>query len=142
MRGGHSQDLHNCINRTLQVSMKYSFTEHVLYPFIPILEFLSSVGALYHLQTRLRSLNSFICALICKGLYMILLQLPFYPRGLPFSTYAPSGVGRVKTPIHFHCVLHAKRGVGVQIACNIAYALNGRPRLTFLPKLPSANVYL
>ena len=33
-----------------------------------------------------------------------------------------------KSPIHFHCVLHAnKRGEGVQIACKIAYVLNGRP---------------
>ena len=35
---------------------------------------------------------------------------------LPFSTYAPRGArgGRVKSPIHFHCVLHAnkKRGGG------------------------------
>ena len=28
---------------------------------------------------------------------------------------------------HFYCVLHAKRGEGVQIACKIAYVLNGRP---------------
>ena len=27
------------------------------------------------------------------------------------------GVGGVKPPIHFHCVLHAKRGGGVQKAC-------------------------
>ena len=33
----------------------------------------------------------------------------------------------VKPPIHFHCVLHAKRGRGVQKACTIAYVLNGRP---------------
>ena len=33
-------------------------------------------------------------------------------RGLPFSTYAPKGGGGggVKPPIHFHYVLHAKRG--------------------------------
>ena len=35
------------------------------------------------------------------------------------------GVGRVKPPIHFHCVLLAKRG-WVEIACKIAYVLNGR----------------
>ena len=29
--------------------------------------------------------------------------------GLPFSTYAPRGVGGVKPPLHFHCELHAKR---------------------------------
>ena len=33
-----------------------------------------------------------------------------YTWGLPFSTYAPSGVGEVKPSIHFHCVLHAKKG--------------------------------
>ena len=34
--------------------------------------------------------------------------------GLPLSTYAPRGVGAgVKSPIHLHCALHAKRwGVG------------------------------
>ena len=32
--------------------------------------------------------------------------------GLPFSTYAPRGGGGFKSPIHFHCVLHAKRGGG------------------------------
>ena len=47
--------------------------------------------------------------------------------GLPLITYAPrgSGVG-VKPLIHFHCLLHAKRGKGVQIACIIAYVLNRR----------------
>ena len=41
--------------------------------------------------------------------------------------------GGFKSPIHFHCVLHAKRGEGIQIACIIAYVLNGRPlwRLNF-----------
>ena len=33
-------------------------------------------------------------------------------RGLPFSTYAPRGGGGFNSPIHFHCVLHAKRGGG------------------------------
>ena len=33
--------------------------------------------------------------------------------GLPLITYAARGRGRgVKSPIHFHCVLHAKRGGG------------------------------
>ena len=35
--------------------------------------------------------------------------------------------GGVKSPIHLHFVLCAKRGRGVQIACKIAYVLNGRP---------------
>ena len=40
--------------------------------------------------------------------------------------YAPRGRGA--SPIHFHCVSHAKRGgEGVQIACKIAYILNRRP---------------
>ena len=31
-------------------------------------------------------------------------------RGFPFSMYAPRGTGEgVKSPIHFHCILHAKR---------------------------------
>ena len=33
-------------------------------------------------------------------------------RGLPLTTYAPRGGGGVKSPIHFQCVLHAKRGGG------------------------------
>ena len=34
-------------------------------------------------------------------------------RGLPLITYAPRGRGGgVKPPIHFYCVLHAKRGGG------------------------------
>ena len=35
----------------------------------------------------------------------------FY-RGLPLSTYATRGGGAFKSSIHFHCVLHAKRGGG------------------------------
>ena len=49
-------------------------------------------------------------------------------RGFPFSTYTPRGRGGIKSPIHFHCVLHAKQGGGgVQITCKIAYVLNGKP---------------
>ena len=33
-------------------------------------------------------------------------------RGLPFSTYAPRGGRGFESPIHFYCVLHAKRGGG------------------------------
>ena len=48
--------------------------------------------------------------------------------GLPLITYAPrGGGGGSKPPIHFHCVLHAKRGEGVQIAFKHAYVINGRP---------------
>ena len=45
------------------------------------------------------------------------------------------GRGGVKSPIHFHCVLHAKRGEGVQKACKIAYVLSGRP-----PNLPFSRL--
>ena len=41
------------------------------------------------------------------------------PGGILCSTYAPRG-GGVKSSIHFHYILHAKRGKGVQIACQIA----------------------
>ena len=50
-----------------------------------------------------------------------------WARGLPLITYAPRGRGGVKPPIHFYCVLHAKRGEGVQKACTNAYVINGRP---------------
>ena len=45
-------------------------------------------------------------------------------------THLGGGDG-VESPIHFYCVLHAKRGEGVQIACKIAYVLNGRPHSLF-----------
>ena len=33
--------------------------------------------------------------------------------GIPFSTYTPRGRGGgVKRLIHFHCILHAKKGGG------------------------------
>ena len=38
--------------------------------------------------------------------------------GHPLIKYAPKGRGGVKSPIHFHCVLHAKKGgKGDRIAC-------------------------
>ena len=37
------------------------------------------------------------------------------------------GGGGVKPFIHFHCVLHEKRGSGVKKTCKIAYVINGRP---------------
>ena len=53
--------------------------------------------------------------------------------GLLLITYAPSRRGGgVKPPIHFYCVLHAKRGEGVQIACNIAYVINGRTHIHYI----------
>ena len=48
-------------------------------------------------------------------------------RGLRSITYAPWGGGGGKPPIHLYCVLHTKRGEGVQIACKIVYVINGRP---------------
>ena len=43
-------------------------------------------------------------------------------------TYGKRGV---KSPIHLHCVLHAKGGEGVQIAGKIAYVINGRPHISY-----------
>ena len=40
--------------------------------------------------------------------FRYVLVIPLW--GLPFSTYAPIGEeAGVKSPIHFHCILHAKR---------------------------------
>ena len=70
--------------------------------------------------------------------------------GLPFSTailFAPSllrthlrEVGGLRPPIHLHCVLHAKRGGGVQIACKTAYVLNGRPPNCKMRALPESTL--
>ena len=38
------------------------------------------------------------------------------------------GGGGIKSPINLLWVLHEKNGEGVQIACEIAYKLNGRPQ--------------
>ena len=72
----------------------------------------------------------YVCIYIHTHIYIyrpIYIYIYIY-RGLPLITYAPSGVGGLKPPLHFHCVLHAKRG-WVQITCKIAYVLNGRPRI-------------
>ena len=50
----------------------------------------------------------------------------------PKSATVTQGEG-VKSPIHFHCVLHAEKkgrggGEGVQIPCKNAYVLKGRPQ--------------
>ena len=50
------------------------------------------------------------------------------PRGLPFSTYAPRGDGGFKFPIHFYCILHAKRGGG------------GLDSLLFTPPPPTSTL--
>ena len=59
----------------------------------------------------------------------------FKLRGLPFSTYAPWGRcvcgGGVKSPLRITC----KRGDGVQIACKIAYVLNGRRLMDMCAKI-------
>ena len=57
---------------------------------------------------------------------------------LPLITYAPRGRG-VKPPIHFYCVLHAKRMEGVQKACINEYVINGRP-YSFSSILPDAAI--
>ena len=51
--------------------------------------------------------NCSICHMI-TNLYKSFMTI----RGLPLITYAPRERGGVKSPIHFHCVLHAKRGGG------------------------------
>ena len=41
-----------------------------------------------------------------------------------FPSKGRRGGGGFKSPIHFHCVLHAKRGGGgVQIACKIVHVI-------------------
>ena len=50
-------------------------------------------------------------------------------RGLAYARGGGGGGGGVERPIHFHCILHAKRkggGGGVQITCKIAYIIYGR----------------
>ena len=49
----------------------------------------------------------------------------------PSINYVRTQGEGVKPSIHFYCVLHAKRGEGVQIACKIAYVINGRPVLNY-----------
>ena len=51
-------------------------------------------------------------------------------RGLPFSTYAPrggGGGGHVSYTFPLRITCKKGGGEGVQIACKIAYVLNGRP---------------
>ena len=49
--------------------------------------------------------------------------------GLPFSMYAPRGGGRGGSRLLYISIAYymQKGGEGVQIACKIAYILNGRP---------------
>ena len=58
-------------------------------------------------------------------------QFPSYLRTFHLvSTHlggACVGGGGIKPSIHLRCVLHANKREGVQIACNIACILNGRP---------------
>ena len=53
--------------------------------------------------------GNFEFALAIMGFYE---GIWIFMTGLAFSTYAPRGVGGVKPPIHFHCVLPAKIGRG------------------------------
>ena len=48
-----------------------------------------------------------------------------YIRGLPLSTYAPRGGGG--SSLLYICIAHYMQKGWVQIACKIAYVLNGRP---------------
>ena len=46
----------------------------------------------------------------------------------------------VKLPVHFHCVLHAKKGgEGVQKACRNTYVIIGTPRRRAGTKMCSLN---
>ena len=47
--------------------------------------------------------------------------------GPSITTYASRGRRGVKPPIHFYCVLHAKRGEEGPNSIKIAYVINGRP---------------
>ena len=54
----------------------------------------------------------------------------FFNGGLPFSTYAPRGGGEGggSSLLYISIEYYMQKGVeGVQIACKIAYILNGRP---------------
>ena len=54
-------------------------------------------------------------------------------RGLPLTTYAPRGRGGGSSLLYIsiaYCM--QKGGEGVQIACKIAYVINGRP-LIYIP---------
>ena len=50
-------------------------------------------------------------------------------RGLPLSTYATGGEGGGVSSLLYISIAYymQKGGEGVQIACKIAYVLNGRP---------------
>ena len=50
-------------------------------------------------------------------------------------------VGGVMPPIHFHCVLHAKRG-WVGPTCKIAFVLNGRPPISITLNINANLPYL
>ena len=55
------------------------------------------------------------------------------------------GVGGFKPTIHFHCVLLQKGGGWVQIACKIAYVLNGRSHTkndAFIRSITSYNIVM
>ena len=58
---------------------------------------------------------------------MIIPYALFCPRGLPLITYAPRGRGVSSLPYISIAYYMQKGGEGVQIACKIAYVLNGRP---------------
>ena len=54
-----------------------------------------------------------------------------YIRGLPLSTYATRGGGGGSSLLYISIAYYMQKGGGwVQIACKIAYVLNGRPLRT------------
>ena len=59
---------------------------------------------------------------------LILKSYIIYLWGLPFSTYAPRGGVGGSSPLYISIAYYMQKGgEGVQIACKIAYVLNGRP---------------
>ena len=57
-------------------------------------------------------------------------------RGLPLSTYAPRGRGGGSTLLYISIAYNMQKGgEGVQIACKVAYVLNGRPLTGFQKQL-------
>ena len=59
-------------------------------------------------------------------IYVVRVECSILSKILSFSMVHREG--GLKSPVHFHCILHAKRGEVVQIACKIAYILNGTPQ--------------
>ena len=64
------------------------------------------------------------------------------PRGLPLSTYAPRGGWVGSSLLYIFIAYYMQKGGGwVQIACKVAYVLNGRSP-TDLPTIMASTVDL